>query len=185
MMSSPKHCDDSQHSPLLTRFVNELSVCADLGPLLDLACGNGRNGLYLSRQGLPVVFADHNEHALVLLKNQLPSSTTKSLARIWPVNLENPGLNPLSNQTFGAVLVFRYLHRPLFDAIQQAIAPGGMIIYQTFTLEQAKLGRPKNPNFLLKPGELASVFDGWEILHHFEGIENGTEIASIVAIKPL
>ncbi len=152
-----------------------------------MACGGGRNGLYLlkqrlqqgEQQGLPVVFADRNQDSLNTLNHQL-----KAPSRTWSVDFEVPDSEPLSGQSFSAIMVFRYLHRPLFDAIKQAIAPGGMIIYETFTVAQAALGRPKNPDFLLHPGELAQLFDGWQVLHQFEGISNGSAIAQLVAIKP-
>ena len=99
---------------------------------------------------------------------------------------------PLHEKHFAAVMVFRYLHRPLFEQIKAAIVPGGMIIYETFTEQQAQFGRPKNPDFLLKPTELEGLFADWRILHSFEGVVNTSQhnntqqaIAQIVAIKPV
>jgi tellurite methyltransferase len=66
-------------------------------------------------------------------------------------------------------MVFRYLHRPLIEQIKAAVVPNGLVIYKTFTLGQAELGRPKNPDFLLKEGELAEYFSDWKIIHYFEG----------------
>lgn len=173
-----KHCDSTGHSPLLDEFLPELKHCNIEAPILDLACGNGRNGLFLARQGLGVTFADKNQQALAQIKaNQLPD------LRIWPVDLELDGLNPLACHQFGAILVFRYLHRALFESIKKAVKPGGMVIYETFTTAQAELGRPKNPNFLLKPEELKNQFADWQIKHYFEGMQNGSAMASIVAIN--
>lgn len=179
-MTDRAHCADQAHSNLLEQHFAALLQSTALGPVLDLACGGGRNGLYLDRKGLAVVFADRNDEQLTQLK-----ANAGSQARFWPVDLEQPGLQPLANQRFGAILVFRYLHRPLFDAIKQAVAPGGMIIYETFTHQQAEIGRPKNPDFLLKPGELEQTFADWQILDTFEGIQNANAVASIVAVKPL
>lgn len=178
-MTKTSLCQGSQHSVLLEKFFDKLKTGAAKAPVLDLACGTGRNGLFLDSRGIEVVFADRNDEALQQVAEHKGDSS-----RIWPLDLEVADMQPLANQQFSAVLVFRYLHRPLFEAIKQAVIPGGMIIYETFTEQQAQLGRPKNPNFLLKSKELESVFEHWQILHSFEGIENGAAIASIVAINP-
>lgn len=174
-------CATPEHSPLLDTFLPQLTAAVKhtATPILDLACGLGRNGLFLAQNNLPVEFADRNADSLQTIKAQIepPSS-------IWPVDFEQPDSYPLADKSYAAILVFRYLHRPLFESIKQAIKPGGFIIYETFTVAQAQLGRPKNPNFLLKPGELHSLFDGWTVYHQFEGIRNGSAIAQIIAVKP-
>ena len=176
---SNKHCARTTHSPLLEAYLAPLqAACKDNHEVLDLACGYGRNGLYLAEQGLRVVFADRSGDALDTI-NVIPGANSKR----WQVDFEIPG-SPLSGKQFAAIMVFRYLHRDLFDAIKQAIKPGGLIIYETFTVEQAKLGSPKNPDFLLTSGELNKVFSTWQVLHQFEGIDNGNAIAQIVAVKP-
>lgn len=87
-------------------------------------------------------------------------------------------------------MAFNYLHRPLFEQLKRAVHPGGIVLYETFTLDQANHGRPKNPAFLLRPGELLQTFSDWAILHYFEGaVENeaGTgskAIAQLAAQKP-
>ena len=189
----------SEHSPLLTSYLAELTLaCQSSGktglPILDLACGQGRNGCYLIKQGLPVVFADINVDALAHVKAFLNHNRAhnrnknQALASFWQQDFEQTTTDPLKNKQYGAVLVFRYLHRPLIDKIKQAIKPGGIIIYETFTREQAEFGRPKNPAFLLKPGELVNYFSDWKVSHFFEGIVehsgNKQAISSIVAIKP-
>ena len=88
----------------------------------------------------------------------------------WQVDPEREGINPLAGLTLSAVLVFRYLHRPLIPCIMKALKRGGIVMYETFTTEQVRFGKPKNPDHLLKPGELLSWFDSWEIIHTFEGI---------------
>ncbi len=179
LQTSNKHCARTEHSPLLETYLAPLqSACKDNHEVLDLACGFGRNGQYLAEQGLSVIFADRSVDALDSIE-LLPEGNS----RHWQVDFETPG-SPLSGKQFAAILVFRYLHRNLFDSIKQAIKPGGMIIYETFTVDQAKIGRPKNPNFLLESGELNEVFSTWQVLHQFEGIDNENAIAQIVAIKP-
>lgn len=184
-----------QHSPLLEKYrqtIQSLKV-GEQASVLDLACGSGRNGLYLIENNIPVTFADVNSESLKNIEqslNQLDAAKQK-LAHCWEVDFEGPDTNPLKDKSFSAIMVFRYLHRPLFEQIKAAIKPGGMIIYETFTEQQVQFGRPKNPDFLLKPAELLELFLGWEILHSFEGVvdtvaNDGTKqaIAQIVAIKP-
>ncbi len=184
-----------QHSPLLTQYLAKLqSLTLDTqSSVLDLACGSGRNGLYLASNDVPVSFADINNEALLQVKQALAGlpKNQQTLTHCKQVDLEQAGIDPLQGQSYAGVMVFHYLHRPLFDHIKAAIKPSGMVIYETFTEQQTQFGRPKNPDFLLKSGELLSLFDDWQVLHSFEGVvitdeENGTKkaIAQIVAIKP-
>ena len=93
----------------------------------------------------------------------------------------------MDKQVFSAVVCFRYLHRPLFPFLMKAVEPGGMIVYETFTTGNRQFGRPNNPDFLLRPGELRKLFQNWQILHSYEGIQHGPDraIAQIAARKPV
>ena len=180
-------------SKLLSQHLQLLAVACAEAPALDLACGSGRNGLYLLANDIPVVFADRDRSSLEKIRQQLAADypgEQRDRCRLWQVDLEAPGARPLDGVRFGALAVFRYLHRPLMEAIKNAVVPGGLVIYETFTLEQAALGRPRNPDFLLRPGELCDTFNGWKILHSFEGSEldpvsgQCRAIAQLVAEKP-
>ncbi|MCW8831867.1 MAG: class I SAM-dependent methyltransferase, partial [Colwellia sp.] len=146
------------HSSLIEKYLTQLRcVTSDQQTsVLDLACGSGRNGLYLIEHDIPVTFADIKAEALEQVKESLEgfSQSQQPLGQCWQVDFEQAHSTPLQGKTFAGVLVFRYLHRALFEQLKAAIAPGGMIIYETFTLQQAQFGRPKNPDFLLKPNEL-------------------------------
>ena len=102
------------------------------------------------------------------------------------VYLEREDVNPLPEDSYGAVLVFRYLHRPLIPFIKKALRNSGLLLYETFTVEQRRFGKPQDPGFLLRPGELLKMFEHWEIVHYFEGImENPTRaVAQLVCRKP-
>lgn len=153
-------------------------------PVLDLACGTGRNGLALAEQGMDVVFADKSVSALnVVEKRLLEAGLT---GRLWQVDLELLDVNPFSGDRYAAVLGFCYLHRPLFPLLKKAVMPGGMIVYETFTTVQRQFGRPNNPDFLLRPGELEATFNDWDLIHQFEGIRPNPDrgIARIVARRP-
>ena len=106
--------------------------------------------------------------------------------RTWLVDLENPGTSPLAGLKFSAILTFRYLHRPLFPALREAVLPGGLVVYETFTTENHRFGRPSNPDFLLKPGELETIFEDWQIIFYFEGDLRHPDrnVARLVARKP-
>jgi SAM-dependent methyltransferase len=183
------------HSPLIEKHLLTLQgvVKNTQASVLDLACGNGRNGLYLVENNIPITFADVKIQALEQVNQSLSylNDDKQSLAQCWQIDFEQASTTPLQGQSFAAIIVFRYLHRPLFDQIKAAIKPGGMIFYETFTEQQAQFGRPKNPDFLLKPQELIDLFSDWTILHSFEGVVNNGEndetqqaIAQIVARKP-
>ena len=172
------------HSNLLDQYLTELEQCALQGSILDLACGQGRNGLFLANKDLNVTFADRSDTSLEQVSRAL--SAINSTHHIWPIDLELPKTNPFEGKTFSAALVFRYLHRPLIPQLINAITPGGIIIYETFTLDNRQFGRPNNPDFLLETGELTDWFKGWETLHYFEGIlsEPDRAVAQIVCRKP-
>jgi SAM-dependent methyltransferase len=189
-----------KHSSLIDKYLllSQALTLDSKAQVLDLACGEGRNGLHLVENDINVVFADINGESLKQVEqavNRLQLNKQK-LAQYWQVDFEQDHFDqgndkPLKAETFAAIMVFRYLHRPLMTQIKAAVKPGGIIIYETFTKQQAKLGRPKNPNFLLKPNELLEIFADWQILHSFEGevlVSQQSDvkqaIAQIVAIKP-
>lgn len=160
-------------------------------PVLDLACGNGRNGFYLVENDIQVTFADINANAIAQGKQHASLLNREQQADFWLTDFEQKGEAPLADKSYAAIMVFRYLHRPLLDQIKQAVSPNGLIIYETFTTAQTQFGRPNNPDFLLKEDELGDIFSDWEILHQFEGViesvgERGDKqaIAQIVARKP-
>ncbi|GJM12749.1 MAG: type 12 methyltransferase [Pseudohongiella sp.] len=157
--------------------------------VLDLACGKGRNGLFLVSHNVPVIFADNNEAHLQSISPALESENkSANKNECWLVDFEaavSEGRNPLAGKVFDAVIVFNYLHRPLFPFIREAIRPGGLIAYETFTVDQKRFGRPRNPDFLLKAGELRQLFKGWERLVDFEGeaVDPDRAIARLIARK--
>jgi SAM-dependent methyltransferase len=154
------------------------------GPVLDLACGDGHNGVFLASRGCRVVLADVSEKALAEARTLAEEQGAK--VSLWQIDLEKGEENPLQNDDYGAILVFRYLHRPLMPGIKKALKKNGIIIYETFTVDQAQFGKPKNPDFLLRHGELLKWFEGWEVIYQFEGILQNPEraIAQIICIKP-
>lgn len=157
--------------------------------VLDLACGTGRNGLFLVSHNVPVLFADNNEAHLQSILPELESARQSAKkSAYWLIDFEaqvSKGRNPLIGKSFDAVIVFNYLHRQLFPFIREAIRPGGLIFYETFTVDQRRFGRPSNPDFLLRHDELRQEFAGWEFLESFEGDVSNPEraIARLIARK--
>jgi tellurite methyltransferase len=154
------------------------------GPILDLACGQGRNGLFLAARGLPVTFADHSVENLQAVQRLASAQGNK--VQLWQVELEpTDGSNPLPENAYGGILVFRYLHRPLISCIRKAVTDKGVLFYETFTVEQPQFGKPHNPNFLLKLGELYGWFRDWKVIFYFEGVKETPKraVAQIVCQK--
>ena len=166
---------------------NQLRISSGV---LDLACGRGRNGLFLVSHNVPVIFADNNEAHLQSIRSALDlAEFSASNSECWLIDFEaevEEGRNPLAGKSFDAVIVFNYLHRPLFPLIKAAIRPGGLIVYETFNLEQKKFGRPSNPDYLLRLGELRQIFEGWEIISDFEGEVSDPDraISRLIARRP-
>lgn len=168
------------HSNLLTQFETQFKQQGKA--ILDLACGVGRNGLYLHNKGLPVHFVEQNKDAL----DELQSEHRIPATHCFNINLEN-GKPFLIENSYQAIVVFRYLHRPLMQQIKAAVEPGGLVIYETFTTDNRQFGRPNRDAFLLKKNELKETFQGWHCLHYFEGIKHNPDraIAQIVCQKPI
>ena len=157
---------------------------ADLIPrgrsVLDLASGRGRHTLHLAALGWRVHAVDRDPEALAaLLEASCGFSGEVTTERL---DLET-GRPSLGGQRYGAVLVFNYLHRPLMPTIVDAVEPGGVLIYETFTVGQARRGRPTNPSFLLRDGELPTLVGPLAILRAREGDFEGRLVSSIVAAR--
>jgi len=129
---------------------------------LDLACGTGRNAVYLALAGFEVTVIDRLPDALERTRDLAAryGVTVRTLQR----DLEKPGA--IDDLTANLIIVVRYLERSLFPAIETALAPRGILAYETFTEAQKALGHPRNPRFLLRPGELRFAFPRLQILQH-------------------
>jgi SAM-dependent methyltransferase len=133
------------------------------GRVLDLACGSGRHLRWLATQGFEVTGVDRDAAALTALQG---------LGRTLVADLE-AGPWPLAGETFDAVVVTNYLWRPLWPALRAALAPVGVLIYETFAAGNAAFGKPSNPAFLLEPGELLVACQGLQIVAFEDGFLDG------------
>jgi SAM-dependent methyltransferase len=121
-------------------------------PVLDVACGNGRHARYFAQRGHTVEAVDRDGAVLAALTGISNVTTRCADIEVAPWHY--------SGRMFGAVVVTNYLHRPLFPRLLEALAPGGVLIYETFAVGNERFGRPSNPDFLLRSGELLEVVRG-------------------------
>jgi len=117
------------------------------GTVLDVACGTGRHTRFFLDRGLNVVALDRKPQ-------QIPG------ARFVQADLEDGSPWPLAGERFEGVVVTKYLYRPLMGILKDSLSEGGVLIYETFMLGNERFGRPSNPEFLLRPGELLEAFKG-------------------------
>lgn len=155
------HFDDTP-SPAIVRWA--LMVPAG-GIVLDVAAGGGRHARLFADRAHPVVAVDRDTTAL----------GARPHPRIEVVTADLEGTPwPFAGRTFAAVVVVNYLWRPLLPTLVASVAPGGVLLYETFAVGHERFGRPRNPDFLLRPDELRTAVCGeLAILEHAHG-EEGT-----------
>ena len=150
------------------------------GNALDVACGRGRHALWLAEQGWRVTAVDRNASAVRELEVEARRRGLSIAAE--SINLEREGAT-LPDGAFDVIVVVHYLHRPLFPALLAALRPDGVLVYETFTTAQAARGKPTNPDFLLRPGELRELVGSLAVMESREGEFDGRDVASVVARK--
>lgn len=128
--------------------------------MLDVACGSGRHLRWLAAQGFAVTGVDRDAQALAPLA---------SLGRTLVADLESAPW-PIEGERFDAVVVTNYLWRPLWPALRASLAVGGVLIYETFALGNEVFGKPSNPDFLLRPGELLDACQGLHVAAFEDGV---------------
>ena len=149
------------------------------GQVLDLACGRGRHALLLAGAGFPVHAVDADEETIRAL--QATAARLGMELRAEVLDLEVAGVE-LPPRAYDAILGFHYLHRPLFPLLVRALRPGGVMLYETFTSDQAERAEgPSNPDFLLQPGELERLVQPLEVLRRREGEFHGRMISAVAA----
>jgi SAM-dependent methyltransferase len=150
-------------APLITR-----------GRVLDLACGAGRHARHLAGLGHEVTAVDREPQPLAGV-------------RFVRADLEDGSPWPLPGEAFQGIVVANYLHRPLFPLIERALAPGGVLIYETFMAGNERLGKPSSPAFLLAPGELWAAFGGLHLIAFEQGLSlqpRAAMLQRLCAVRP-
>jgi SAM-dependent methyltransferase len=184
-------------TPEPTRWlVDHARLLPAAGDALDVACGSGRNALWLAARGLSTLAIDRDADKIEAIRRtaeerQLPlraevvdleSTVESGFSRIAAVE---SGFSRTFSQTYDLIVVVHYLHRPLFPALRDALRPGGILVYETFTRAQAQRGKPTNPAFLLEPGELRELVAPLDVVAEREGDFEGKMLASVIAVRPL
>jgi SAM-dependent methyltransferase len=169
------------------------SLCAALGKqegdasakgrALDVACGDGRHALLLARSGFVV---DAIDRAATALQRAQRAAHDEHLAlRLVRADLED---FPLPRERYDVAVNVRYLQRSLIPALKRCLRPGGVLAFETFIVDQAALGHPTNPAFLLARGELRAAFDDFDLISYAEGrfeSESGSAfLARLCARRP-
>jgi FolB domain-containing protein len=163
------------------------------GKALDIAAGRGRHSLLLASHGFQIDAIDCDESALAHLSTSAQGhAATAITTRVLDLEQPTPYEPDLGKDVYDVILVFFYLHRPLFPAILAALKPGGVLAYETFTLDNHVYHQhPKRQAFCLSPNELLRLTSSLHVLHYDEGShvgENGTDhvyTAQLLAYKPI
>jgi len=135
------------------------------GPAADLAAGSGREAVFLALHGFDVEAWDHAPEALARATALARRNGVAIRTHVADLERED---HRLGAGRYGLIVVFRFLHRPLFPFIERALAPGGWLVYETYRAGQARIGRPTHRRFLLEDGELASAFPGLRVVRFEE-----------------
>lgn len=150
------------------------------GSALDIAMGNGRNSVYLAGMGFEVEGIDISKEAV----NSALESARKSGVNITARVADLEGDFRLEEGAYDVIICFNYLHRPFVPQIKHGLCSGGMVVYETYIIDQARFGKPGNPDHLLRHNELLDMFRDFRCLRYREGIiENRKAIASLIAEK--
>jgi SAM-dependent methyltransferase len=160
-------------SPWITRWSH---LIAPGGSVLDVACGSGRHLRWLASAGFRMTGVDRDASALAALQGA---------GQLVQADVEN-GPWPLAGQTFDAVVVTNYLWRPLLPTLRASMAPGGVLLYETFAVGNEAYGKPSNPNFLLTPGELLAMAQGLHVVAYEDGVlaEPTRRVQRLAALAP-
>ncbi|OGP65812.1 MAG: hypothetical protein A3K22_05110 [Deltaproteobacteria bacterium RBG_16_42_7] len=148
-----------------SKLLVELLYCLPTGRALDIACGEGRNAIFLAKNGYDVDAVDSSG---VAIERGIATAAKDNVK----VNFVQADLEQyqIPAESYDLIINFNYLQRTLAPAIKRGLKRGGVVVFETYTLEQQAIGPPKNPEFLLKPNELLKMFEGLHIFFYREGI---------------
>ena len=141
-------------------------LVAPSGVVLDVACGQGRHARWFHARNHAVVLVDRSQAAIESIA--IPAQACEAVV----ADIEN-GPWPFAGRQFDAVIVTNYLWRPLLPTLLDSLAPGGVLIYETFTQGNETVGKPSRPDFLLRPGELLDACRGLRVVAFEDGFESG------------
>jgi SAM-dependent methyltransferase len=151
--------------------------------VLDLACGNGRHSIYLAGLGHRVLGIDR---APTISNSDIPRNENCGSIDIKTADLELKNTWPLEGLLFDAIIVTNYLWRPHWPNMLCNLAPGGILMVETFAIGNEQYGKPSNPQFLLRQGELLNMTQSLNIIGYEHGVVNTPRkvVQRIVAQRP-
>jgi len=165
-----RHLKITQPSPWVARWAQLIKTH---GSVLDLAAGGGRHGRLFLERGHPVTFVDRTVEPLQDLTNH-------QNAELIEADLEDGSPWPLGARRFDAVVVVNYLHRELFAQLIASLNPGGVLIYETFARGNEDFTRPRNPDHLLKSGELLDAMSvKLQVVAYEHGLVKNADITGV------
>ena len=171
---------NSLHNREPAQFLAENVALLPRGRVLDVAMGCGRNAIYLAKLGFEVEGVDLAAEAI---RCALASAEEAGVA-IRAVVADLEGDYHITPGTYDVIICFDYLQRSLMPQIKAGVRSAGMVVYETFIVDQTQFGRPRNPDHLLKHNELLHMFGDFRCLRYREGIINEKRaVAGIVAEK--
>ena len=178
MENSDTNTDYEHMAPSL--FLVENIDLLPHGRALDLAMGNGRNAVFMAKKGFQVEGIDISSREVERAMALARESGVEIMGRV--ADLE--GDYHIEKDTYDVIACFNYLQRSIFKDIKKGLRSGGMIIYETFIVDQARFGKPKDPDYLLKYNELLDLFRDFRCLRYHEGIfDDKKAVAGIIAEK--
>ena len=152
------------------------------GAVLDLAAGGGRHGRYFLGLGHPVVAVDRETAAMADLAQEASAAASAEVIEADLETVAGPFAQggPLAGRTFAGIVVVNYLYRPLMDGILAALEDGGVLIYETFARGNERFQKPRNPDHLLKSGELLRLVEGrLQVVAYEHGIDETADIPGV------
>ena len=170
------HVSIENASPWVRRFASQIPKT---GTVLDLACGGGRHSLLLAEMGYSVLAVDQNIAEIEKAANPFIRSKVLNLEEeVWP----------LADSKFSGIVVTNYLYRPHLDRLPEMLDKNGVLIYETFAQGNEEFGKPSNPNFLLKTGELLELAQrhGLKVLAYediYQGEPKPAMVQRLCAVK--
>jgi tellurite methyltransferase len=169
-----------EENPSPAQFLVENLDLLPKGRVLDIAMGSGRNAVFMAKMGFHVEGVDISEEEIN--KALLQAQQNNVYIQTEIADLEKR--YRIIPDAYDVIICFNYLQRSLVTQIKTGLKMGGMIVYETFIIDQRQFGHPRNPDYLLKYNELLNMFREFRCLRYREGIiENHKAIASLVAQK--
>jgi SAM-dependent methyltransferase len=149
---------DPHSTDIPSPWVLRWAPLIERGPVLDLACGAGRHAILFAERGFEVVALDREDQLL------------PGAIKFVKADLEDGSPWPFAGQRFAGIVVTNYLYRPLLGSLLESLDHGGVLIYETFMLGNERYGKPSNPDFLLRPGELLAAFGALTVTAFEQGL---------------